>query len=141
MSGYVLKHSLRVSAVKSSNWGPAGWVPRMRLDLMGPLPADAQLVWEQRLPDGEKWLGSPACPDKDAKRQYIGVRRLPDLLHRVAELEKRIADERETLAHMKFQQATKQIENTSKLKLIRRDIARMMTALNQRKRNAVTAKP
>ena len=57
------------------------------------------------------------------------------------ELEKRIADERDTLAHMKFQQATKQIENTSKLKLIRRDIARMMTALNQRKRNAATAKP
>jgi|PersoiStandDraft_1058852.scaffolds.fasta_scaffold347153_1 large subunit ribosomal protein L29 len=57
------------------------------------------------------------------------------------ELEKRIADERESLAHMKFQQATKQIENTAKLKLIRRDIARMMTALNQRKRNAATAKP
>lgn len=57
------------------------------------------------------------------------------------ELEKRIADERESLAHMKFQQATKQIENTAKLKLIRRDIARMMTALNQRKRNTATAKP
>ena len=59
----------------------------------------------------------------------------------ISELEKRIADERETLAHMKFQQATKQIENTAKLKLIRRDIARMMTAVNQRKRNAATAKP
>lgn len=58
-----------------------------------------------------------------------------------AELAKRIADERESLAHMKFQQATKQIENTSKLKLIRRDIARMMTMINQRKRKATTAKP
>ena len=57
------------------------------------------------------------------------------------ELEKRIADERESLAHMKFQQATKQIENTAKLKPIRRDIARMMTALNQLKGNAATAKP
>jgi len=57
-----------------------------------------------------------------------------------AELAKRIADERETLAHMKFQQATKQIENTAKLKLIRRDIARMMTMLYQRKRKAA-AKP
>ena len=58
-----------------------------------------------------------------------------------AELAKRIADERESLAHMKFQQATKQIENTSKLKLIRRDIARMMTMISQRKRKATTSKP
>lgn len=43
------------------------------------------------IPDGGKWFGSPACPDKDAKRQYIGIRRLPDLLHRVAELEKKLA--------------------------------------------------
>jgi large subunit ribosomal protein L29 len=57
------------------------------------------------------------------------------------ELAKRIADEKESLAHMKFQQATKQIENTAKLRLIRRDIARMMTVLNQRKRKAATAKP
>lgn len=57
------------------------------------------------------------------------------------ELAKRIADEKESLAHMKFQQATKQIENTAKLKLIRRDIARMITVLNQRKRKAAAAKP
>jgi len=50
-----------------------------------------------------------------------------------AELAKRIAEEKESLAHMKFQQATKQIENTAQLKLIRRDIARMITVLNQRK--------
>jgi UDP-3-O-[3-hydroxymyristoyl] glucosamine N-acyltransferase len=43
------------------------------------------------IPDGEKWFGSPACPDNVAKRQYIGIRRLPDLLHRLAELEKKIA--------------------------------------------------
>ena len=41
------------------------------------------------IPDGEKWLGSPACRDKEAKRQYIAIRRLPDLLRRLAELEKR----------------------------------------------------
>lgn len=54
------------------------------------------------------------------------------------ELAKRIADEKDSLAHMKFQQATKQIENTAQLKLIRRDIARMTTMLNQRKRKAAT---
>ena len=57
-----------------------------------------------------------------------------------SELAKRIADEKDSLAHLKFQQATKQIENTSQLKLIRRDIARMMTMLNQRKRKAAAAK-
>ena len=57
------------------------------------------------------------------------------------ELAKRIADEKESLAHMKFQQATKQIENTAKLKLIRRDIARMTTMLNERKRKAAASKP
>lgn len=42
------------------------------------------------IPDGEKWLGTPACPDREAKRQFIAIRRLPDLLHRLAELEKKI---------------------------------------------------
>ena len=41
--------------------------------------------------DGEKWLGSPACPDREAKRQFIALRRLPDLLQRVAALEKELA--------------------------------------------------
>ena len=58
-----------------------------------------------------------------------------------SELVKRIADDKESLAHMNFQQATKQIENTAKLRLIRRDIARMMTMLNQLKRKAVATKP
>jgi large subunit ribosomal protein L29 len=58
-----------------------------------------------------------------------------------SELVKRIADDKESLAHMNFQQATKQIENTAKLRLIRRDIARMMTMLNQRKRKAAATKP
>ena len=44
------------------------------------------------IPDGQKWLGSPAGPDRDTKRQWIGLRRLPDLAQRVAELEKSIAE-------------------------------------------------
>lgn len=43
------------------------------------------------LPDGGKWLGTPASPDQDAKRQYIGIRRLPQMLRRLAELEKEVA--------------------------------------------------
>jgi UDP-3-O-[3-hydroxymyristoyl] glucosamine N-acyltransferase len=42
------------------------------------------------IPDGEKWLGMPAQPDRQAKRQVIANHRLPDLFKRVTELEKKI---------------------------------------------------
>lgn len=44
------------------------------------------------LRDGEKVLGSPAVPDRQAKRQIIAFQRLPELARRVAELEKRLAE-------------------------------------------------
>jgi UDP-3-O-[3-hydroxymyristoyl] glucosamine N-acyltransferase len=40
------------------------------------------------IPDGGKWLGIPAQPDKQTKRQLIAIQHLPELLRRVAELEK-----------------------------------------------------
>ena len=40
------------------------------------------------IPAGEKWFGYPAQPDKDFKRQMIAIHRLPELLKRVAELER-----------------------------------------------------
>ena len=43
------------------------------------------------IPDGEKWLGTPAQPDRQMKRQLIAAQHLPELLKRVAELEKKIA--------------------------------------------------
>jgi UDP-3-O-[3-hydroxymyristoyl] glucosamine N-acyltransferase len=39
--------------------------------------------------DGEKWFGSPAQPDRQMKRQLLALQQLPELLHRVAELERR----------------------------------------------------
>jgi UDP-3-O-[3-hydroxymyristoyl] glucosamine N-acyltransferase len=42
------------------------------------------------IPDGGKWLGSPAQPDRKAKRQVIALRHLPELVRRVNELEKRL---------------------------------------------------
>jgi UDP-3-O-[3-hydroxymyristoyl] glucosamine N-acyltransferase len=42
------------------------------------------------IPDGEKWLWTPAQPDRQAKRQMIGLQQLPELLRRVAELEKKL---------------------------------------------------
>jgi UDP-3-O-[3-hydroxymyristoyl] glucosamine N-acyltransferase len=40
------------------------------------------------VPDGAKWLGAPAQPDRQAKRQMIALQHLPELLRRVRELEK-----------------------------------------------------
>jgi UDP-3-O-[3-hydroxymyristoyl] glucosamine N-acyltransferase len=42
------------------------------------------------IPDGGKWFGYPAQPDGEIKRQIIALRKLPDLLKRVAELEKKL---------------------------------------------------
>lgn len=39
------------------------------------------------IPDGGKVLGIPAAPDRQAKRQMIAVQQLPDLIHRLRELE------------------------------------------------------
>ena len=43
------------------------------------------------IPDGEKWLWSPAQPDRQAKRQMIALQQLPDLLRRFNDLEKALA--------------------------------------------------
>jgi UDP-3-O-[3-hydroxymyristoyl] glucosamine N-acyltransferase len=43
------------------------------------------------IPDGEKWLYSPAQPDRQAKRVIIAMQQMPDALRRLAELEKRVA--------------------------------------------------
>ena len=44
------------------------------------------------IPDGEKWLWTPAQPDRQAKRQMIALQQLPELLRRVAALEKQMGD-------------------------------------------------
>jgi UDP-3-O-[3-hydroxymyristoyl] glucosamine N-acyltransferase len=41
--------------------------------------------------DKETVLGIPAAPDKQAKRQWIAIQKLPDLMQRMRELEKQIA--------------------------------------------------
>lgn len=42
------------------------------------------------IPDGQKVFGYPAVPDRDAKRQIVAMQQLPELLHRVAALEKKL---------------------------------------------------
>jgi UDP-3-O-[3-hydroxymyristoyl] glucosamine N-acyltransferase len=42
------------------------------------------------IPEGEKWFGYPAQPDRKTKRQILALHQLPELLRRVAELERRL---------------------------------------------------
>jgi UDP-3-O-[3-hydroxymyristoyl] glucosamine N-acyltransferase len=44
------------------------------------------------LEDGQTVLGYPAVPDKQAKRQWIALQQLPDLLGRIRDLEKQVAE-------------------------------------------------
>lgn len=48
------------------------------------------------------------------------------------ELAKRIDENLEAIATMKFQKATSQVENSAKFVLLRKDIARMKTIIRQR---------
>ncbi len=49
------------------------------------------------------------------------------------ELLELLKDSQETLAKQKFQHALKQLQDTAYLKILRKDIARMKTIINQRK--------
>lgn len=46
------------------------------------------------IPDGEKWLGSPAQPDRQTKRQMIAIQHLPELIRRVNLLERLMEEKR-----------------------------------------------
>ena len=57
------------------------------------------------------------------------------------ELRKRLADEEDNLANLRFQLATSQLESPIKVRTVRRDIARMKTVLRDRERAAGAAAP
>ena len=40
------------------------------------------------IPAGEKWMGAPAQPDRQTKRQMLALQQLPELIRRVRQLEK-----------------------------------------------------
>jgi UDP-3-O-[3-hydroxymyristoyl] glucosamine N-acyltransferase len=44
------------------------------------------------IPDGEKWFGYPAQPDRQMKRQLIAQQQLPELLHRFKQMEARLEE-------------------------------------------------
>ncbi|MFA8342060.1 MAG: 50S ribosomal protein L29 [Rhodothermaceae bacterium] len=48
------------------------------------------------------------------------------------ELKKRIVEEENNLVDLRFQHALKQLTNTAKLNLVRKDVAKMKTVLRER---------
>jgi large subunit ribosomal protein L29 len=54
----------------------------------------------------------------------------------VEELKKRLADERENLANLRFQLSTSQLESPIKVRTVRRDIARLITVIRHKERSA-----
>lgn len=48
------------------------------------------------------------------------------------ELKKRLADEEENLANLRFQLATSQLESPIKVRTVRRDIARLQTVIREK---------
>lgn len=55
-----------------------------------------------------------------------------------AEIQQRIKEDEENLSMMKFQQATSQLTNTSKIQSTKRDLARMNTVLTERTKEQET---
>jgi large subunit ribosomal protein L29 len=55
----------------------------------------------------------------------------------IEELQRRVAATRRELFNLRFQHATGQLENTGQLKEARKNIARLLTVLNQKQRENV----
>jgi large subunit ribosomal protein L29 len=54
----------------------------------------------------------------------------------VEELERRLVETRRELFNLRFQHATGQLENTGQLKEVRKNIARLLTVLTQKKQES-----
>lgn len=62
------------------------------------------------------------------------LRDLPD-----AEVQRRLSDARQELFNLRFQLATRKLENFRRIREVRKDIARMMLILGTREREASQA--
>ena len=92
------EHSIIISQVgiagstKIGNYvvlaGQAGLAGHLKIGNQAIVAAQAGVMTD--IPDGGKWLGSPAQPDKEFKRQVVALRRLPDLLKKISAWEKKL---------------------------------------------------
>ena len=70
--------------------GQAGLAGHLKIGNQVTIAAKSGVMHD--IPDGGKWMGIPAQPDKQTKRQLIAFQHLPELLKRVAELEKKLGE-------------------------------------------------
>ena len=70
--------------------GQAGIAGHLRIGDRVTLAAQSGVM--HHIPEGQRWMGSPAQPDRVTKRQLLAIERLPDLLRRVHELERRLGE-------------------------------------------------
>ena len=92
------EHSIIISQVgiagstKIGNYvvlaGQAGLAGHLKIGNQAIVAAQAGVMTD--IPDGGKWFGSPAQPDKEFKRQVVALRRLPDLLKKISAWEKKL---------------------------------------------------
>jgi UDP-3-O-[3-hydroxymyristoyl] glucosamine N-acyltransferase len=68
--------------------GQAGIAGHLKIG--GKVTVTAQSGVMHDIPDGEKWFGTPAQPDRQMKRQLLALQKLPELIRRIAELEKKL---------------------------------------------------
>lgn len=52
------------------------------------------------------------------------------------DLHKRLGDSRQELFNLRFQLATRKLENTSRIRVVRKDVARILQILGQRRQVA-----
>jgi UDP-3-O-[3-hydroxymyristoyl] glucosamine N-acyltransferase len=69
--------------------GQAGIAGHLKIGNRASVGAQSGVM--NNIPDGEKWLWTPAQSDRQAKRQMIALQQLPELLRRVRELEKLVS--------------------------------------------------
>jgi len=70
--------------------GQVGLAGHLKIGNQATIAAQSGVMHD--IPDGEKWFGYPAQPDRKTKRQIVALQQLPALLRRVAELENGLAE-------------------------------------------------
>jgi large subunit ribosomal protein L29 len=53
-----------------------------------------------------------------------------------ADLQKRLNDSRQELFNLRFQLATRKLENTARIRVVRKDVARILQIMGQRRQAA-----
>jgi len=86
-SGFAGSTRLGDYCVIASQSGIAG---HLKLGTQATVGAESGVMRD--VPDKGTVLGIPAMPDRQMKRQYIAVQQLPEMIRRLRELEKQVAE-------------------------------------------------